>query len=566
MLYELLTDTTPFDNRKLLSGGISEMQRTIREVEPQRPSARIARGTSHREPQADNGDGASTVPNARHHAAAPSGAIARDLDWIVMKCLEKDRRRRYGAVGDLAAEIERFLRDEPVLAGPPSTVYRFNKFALRHRAALYLAGFTLFVVLAGLALAVSGYVAAEHARADAVASRDKAEKSAGDAREAAASAEAVSRFLEQILASADPREAGRSDLTVRAALDRAVEKLDAGELSRQAHTEANVRATIGRAYRELALFDQARREFERATALYRQLRIQTGPAWAAFLQQRGALFKALRDFPQAESDLRDALRIRRETEVPPGPFLTAVLNDLATVLMDQSRMDEAAVLLGEASEIAESSGGGAAAAVGEVRNNLAYVFAGLEDWPEAERLFRAAIDWNRAHLSPMHPTLATNLDNLAQVLVRRGDPVGGEAAYREALEIRHSAFGGDHPELATTLHNLGTLLWSRGDAAGAEEIVCESFEMFRRIYGLGDENTLVALNSLVSILGARGDFQRAEQYLLDAFLATETSPTVRAATRENLAKRLAELNRVRGRTEDAGKWHQRATEVRERRP
>jgi len=136
LLYELLTGKTPFDGRELLQSGLDEMRRTIREKEPPRPSTRLT------VLQADE-----LTTTARRHRTEPIRlihAVRGDLDWVVMKCLEKDRTRRYDTANDLATDIQRHLSNEPVLARPPSLGYRFQKLAQRNKVS-FAAAAVLFV-------------------------------------------------------------------------------------------------------------------------------------------------------------------------------------------------------------------------------------------------------------------------------------------------------------------------------------------------------------------------------------------------------------------------------------
>src|SRR3989442_8952365 len=125
LLYELLTGHTPFDAKELLSAGLDEMRRIIREVEPVKPSTRLTQERAARSAGPDK----SQIRN-------PRSEIDQDLDWIVMKCLEKDRTRRYETANSLAADLQRHLNDEPVVACPPSALYRCQKFARKHRMAV----------------------------------------------------------------------------------------------------------------------------------------------------------------------------------------------------------------------------------------------------------------------------------------------------------------------------------------------------------------------------------------------------------------------------------------------
>ena len=127
LLYELLTGKTPFDAKELLAAGLDEMRRTIREEEPARPSTRLSTMLE--------GELTTTAETARSRRRPSSIHLVRgDLDWIVMKCLEKDRTRRYETANGLAADIQRHLDNEPVVARPPSAAYRFQKFVRRNQA------------------------------------------------------------------------------------------------------------------------------------------------------------------------------------------------------------------------------------------------------------------------------------------------------------------------------------------------------------------------------------------------------------------------------------------------
>ena len=141
LLYELLTGTTPFDSRRLDRASFDELRRIIREEEPPRPSTRLTTLAA---------ESASTVGTQRKSDPRHLSRLFRgELDWIVMKCLEKDRTRRYETASALAGDVERYLRDEPVQACPPSTRYRFGKFARRNKGALLTTAAVLAVLLLG---------------------------------------------------------------------------------------------------------------------------------------------------------------------------------------------------------------------------------------------------------------------------------------------------------------------------------------------------------------------------------------------------------------------------------
>src|SRR6185369_14910016 len=149
LLYELLTGTTPFDTKDLLAKGFAEMMRTIREDEPHKPSTRIS----------TLGAVATRTAQQRHVELKKLGPLLRgDLDWIVMKCLEKDRTRRYETANGLAADIRRHLRNEPVSAGPPNAGYRLRKFVKRNRAQVIAAGVVAGALVLGMVGTSAGLI------------------------------------------------------------------------------------------------------------------------------------------------------------------------------------------------------------------------------------------------------------------------------------------------------------------------------------------------------------------------------------------------------------------------
>jgi hypothetical protein len=160
LLYELLTGRPPFDPKTFLLGGLDEIRRIIREVEPPRPSARLTTLT-----EVDR----TSVAKLRATAPAQLSTLLRgDLDWIVIRCLEKDRKRRYETASALVADIERHLRHEPVVARPPSAAYLLRKLVRRHKLAFGAAAGVALALVAGLAVSTWAYLNERAARQFAV--------------------------------------------------------------------------------------------------------------------------------------------------------------------------------------------------------------------------------------------------------------------------------------------------------------------------------------------------------------------------------------------------------------
>jgi eukaryotic-like serine/threonine-protein kinase len=166
LLYELLTGTTPFDAKELMQAGMDEMRRRIRETDPVRPSNRISGMT-----------GSDSTSTAKRRGMDPHRLVSLlrgDLDWVVMKCLEKDRTRRYETASGLAMDIQRHLNNETISARPPSTAYRFRKLVRRNKLAFAATAMVVLALLLGISVSIWQAVRATHAKQEALASQAQA--------------------------------------------------------------------------------------------------------------------------------------------------------------------------------------------------------------------------------------------------------------------------------------------------------------------------------------------------------------------------------------------------------
>jgi tetratricopeptide (TPR) repeat protein len=211
LLYELLTGTTPFDPRELRVAAYDEIRRIIREVDPPKPSTRIS------------GLGATLPGVAEHRRVEPAQLVHSmkgELDWIVMKAMEKDRTRRYETAIGLARDIQRYLADEAVEACPPTAGYKLRKFARRHRTALRVTAAFVLLLLAATVFSSWEAIRATRAKAEALAQKNRTD-------EQAAVAEGVNQFFsEEVFGLADPKRLDPAGITLVQALDVAASKVD----------------------------------------------------------------------------------------------------------------------------------------------------------------------------------------------------------------------------------------------------------------------------------------------------------------------------------------------------
>jgi eukaryotic-like serine/threonine-protein kinase len=229
LLYELLTGKTPFDTNELLKAGLDEMRRTIREKEPERPSTRLTRELARQR------------VSAKSEIRNPKSEIDKDLDWIVMKCLEKDRARRYETANGLAADIQRHLNNEPVVACPPGKLYKFQKMVRRNRLAFAAGAGIVAALVIGLGIAFWQSIERTRAYREQRRLREQAQAEAAKTTQ-------IAKFFENMLESAGPEVAkGRDATLLKEVLDKTAARIGT-ELTNQPDVEAYLRERIGNVY------------------------------------------------------------------------------------------------------------------------------------------------------------------------------------------------------------------------------------------------------------------------------------------------------------------------------
>jgi tetratricopeptide (TPR) repeat protein len=501
-------------------------------------------------------------------AAEPSrlrsvaAAVPADVETIVAKALEKEKERRYSSAAALADDIRRFLRDEPIAARPPSTVYQVRKFARRHKA--IVGG-----VLASVLVLLLGVVATTWQAVRALRAERAAQARAQEAEVEAAKAEAVTRFLTEMLASVDPAEARGRDVSVREALDAAAARIDAAEMAAQPAVEIAVRNVIGTTYGSLGLFDAAERQLRTSVVLAE--RTGAGPLVRADVHAQlvNVLYPAGK-YADAEASAREALRLRRETLGPAHADVATSLDDLGAVRMAQGDTAGAEPLMRDALAIRRSRRAADDPQLAVGLNNLAYVLWRKGDLEEAEAMYREALGIDRRALGSEHPEIPTKLLNLAVLLRDRGRPDAAEALAREALATRRKILGDQHPALANTLdvlagaledrgqyaeaevlmrdalalarqtygevhldtarlqHNLGWLLWKQGNHAEADPVLRAAVANVPKTYGAGHRMARAALSNLAHNLNSLGDARAAEATAREALALYRQAPDDRA--------------------------------------
>jgi serine/threonine protein kinase/tetratricopeptide (TPR) repeat protein len=527
LLYELITGTTPFTEAELAEAGLEGMLRMIREVDPRTPSTRLASlgRTEDRRPDGE----------LRKLAARLRG----DLDWIVMKCLEKDRSRRYDTAGDVAADIRRHLDDEAVVARPPSTTYRLRKFARRHRLPVAAGG----VVAAALVLGVIG---TSLAMAWSVRERSSAEAAESRARERAKELERVVTFQSRQLQSLVPERMG-ADLRRRMfaalpadgrdvlepALARlnftslALDTLSDGilqgmiaaidaQFAEQPLVRARLLQSLATAAKELGLFDLADGPQSRALSIRRNALGEDHPSTLKSQAAAGSLLLSRGAFDEAETPLTAALEGFRRLYGDEHPDTLAAINDFGILRKDQGRLAEAEPFLRQALAGRRRVLGDDDADTLDSLNNIGSLLVSQGRLEEAEPYDLEVLEGLRRVLGPDHPDTLSVVNNIGYRLQQEGRLAEAEPWFREALEGFRRVLGDEHQLTLIGMDNLGYLLAELGEFEAAETLQREALAGYRRVLGEDHPATLNSLNLMGALLLQQGRIAEAEPYFLQS--------------------------------------------------
>ncbi len=456
LLYELLTGKTPFDAKELLSKGLDEMRRTIREVEPVKPSTRLTQEFAAAEVSPlkfHRGDEGKVRADSRRLLQEVRG----DLDWIVMKCLEKDRTRRYETANGLATDIQRHINNEPIVARPPSRFYRVQKSIQRNKFAFGSAAAVALALLIGLAVSVEMGI---------------------KARREAAKSRHVAQFLEDTLNGDYPSvELGRDPTLLREIAANASVRIQS-KLKDEPEVAAEIELVLANVYRRLGEYDKM------AESVQAAIRLTSGnigkealPHADELLRLGGALRRAGR-LPEAESALVQSVAIFRHELGNDSIKVANALIALNIVLENEGQHAEAERVIREAITI------GAKLSPDRDQMDLASSYERLgrtiltsgstNRLPEAEEALRKALAMETRLAGEKLPRLVFPHWTIAQVLEQQARLSEAEVHYRAAAELARSSPGMSKDQRAFFILELGRFLGRVGKQQESSATISES--------------------------------------------------------------------------------------------
>ena len=454
LLYELLTGSTPVTKEQLQQAAFDEIRRIIREDDPPLPSSRIS-----------TADSAPSIAAQRHTEPAKLAKLVRgELDWIVMKALEKDRTRRYETASGIAADVQHYLADEVVEARPPGTAYRLRKFVRRNRLAVLAAALVLVTLVAGIIGITIGLVQAELARRIAVEER--------------AIARAVNEFLQHDLlrqahsgAQAENGFAPRPNLTVREALDRAAARIQ-DRFQDRPLVEAAIRQVIGEAY------------------------VSAGGG--------------LGGETEGVKHLRRAVALRKAHLGPEHLQTLSSMHSLANTYLWWNQPADALVLLEEVVRLRKTKLGLHHADTLDSMRLLGHAYRNVGRSTEAIQLQAEAVKLARASLGPDHRVTLDCISGLALTHGFAGDYAKSATLFEEALKLSKATLGADHPVTLINMMWLGAAYGGVERSAEAIPLLEEAVKRMKVELGPDNLQTYLCMDNLARVYHQAGEFRLAE--------------------------------------------------------
>uniref|UniRef100_A0A832I117 Serine/threonine protein kinase n=1 Tax=Eiseniibacteriota bacterium TaxID=2212470 RepID=A0A832I117_UNCEI len=480
ILYEMLSGTKPYE---LTRGSLIEAVRVICE-EP---------------------------PRSLRTSMAGVRRIDPDIETMVGKALEKDADRRYASAAAMAEDVERYLSSQPILARPPSTMYQIQKFAARNRPLVAGVAATFLVLVAGVVASTTFAVramraerlanermaralwaeaqaladrreaeearalsevrrteadaqrtVAEHERSVAAVQRRAAEESGALARREAAKAGAINRFLQDMLATADPWAGDAGKVTLDAALEQAQRRIGAWA-GDDPDVDHAIRGAVATAFAGVGRYAEAesllRGGLDRLAAMP-----EASPVLRAGLhRQLGRILMQSSRYGQAEHEFRAALAAQAGAGHPASDTVALITTHLASSLAHQGRYAVADTVARRASEILRQAPAGAALAAPEVLRTRAYIESRWrENFAAADSLLAAAVALLAARASDRSVEASDALEERAGNRLRLGDTPGADSLFREAVALRRRALGDEHPLVARAIENQSFFLYRTG--------------------------------------------------------------------------------------------------------
>jgi tetratricopeptide (TPR) repeat protein/tRNA A-37 threonylcarbamoyl transferase component Bud32 len=549
VLYELLTGSAPFTRRELQASPFTEMLRTIKEVDPPKPSTKLS--------------GAPTLPDVaaarRTEPKRLTALLHGELDWIVMKCLEKDRTRRYDTADGLALDLRRYLAEEPVLAGPPSAGYRLRKFLRRNRGPVLAALLVLLALGGGIVGTTIGLVQARQAR-DAEAQRAEGERVAKEtAEKRLAQIEKGIDILGSIFEDLDPRTDEKEGRSLREVLGDRLDQVAAdlaGEAVGDALVVARLQDRLGRTYLGLGRAADAEALFIKALATRNARLGPDHPDTLRILHKQALAYEVARYLPQAIERLEQVRDAQVKKLGADHLDTLTTRHDLGVAYRLANRPAEAVALLEQVRDARVKQLGADHPETLTTRNSLARAYRATGKLPEAIALFEQVRQARSRELGPDHPHTLITLHHLAMAYCNVDRLSEAIALHVQVRDRQVSKLGPDHPHTLMTLFHLANNLRSAGRLPEGIALLEQVRDARLRKFEAENQDALITLIALASAYDSAGNQEQALRLYHQAVLGVEKRKFVNTHSRQAVHGLSGLLERLK-QYEEAEAWRRK---------
>ena len=514
ILYELLTGVAPFDPRAMPDATYSDLQRMIREVDPPRPSTRLRADC-----QSTDVLAGTVRARGMQEPRQLRQALRDDLDWIVMRCLEKERSRRYDSAGALAEDLSAYLARRPVSAAPPSRVYRARRFVQRHALAIGAAAAVVTALATGMLVSV---VTLQRLRLEQQRTRAalvEADRQRQEALAANETAMAINQFINEMLASADPERALGRAVTMEEVLALAIDRIDK-DFKDRPRVEAGIRETLGRT---LASLNRAKDAAAQLQAAY-EIRRQLGTADDA-------------DFLPTKATMAIAMHSAGQFQQSRGLFEEVVAQARQELERDGEQLVPAVDVLARSATFVSAPAG------------------------QLRALFALASERRQKLLGADHPDALVCRGMHAWYVALDGAPADAEPMLRQTLADMQRALGPADRRTLECQQRLARVLVVQEREEDALSLRREALATAEAHHGMEDVVTLSAAQALAMMLERQGALGEAIGLHLRRLRAAEAVYGENSIYVASTCHTLGDLYRRIGRQEEALAWQQRRLAV-----
>ena len=498
LLYELLTGTTPLTHERLKRAAMEEALRLIREEDPPKPSSRLSETKESL---------ASISAQRKLEPARLTKEVRGDLDWIVMKALEKDRNRRYATPGNFADDIERYLRSEAILARPPSALYRLTKFAQRRRMAVLTVVAVVLALLLGTVVASWQAVVANNAKLQALGAADAEKNAKSVALDKEAETRAVLDFVQnQVFAAARPegQDGGLGpEVTLRRALQTALPAVQKS-FAKQPLVEARLRMTLGVSFLLLSEPRIAADQFERARTIYTE---RLGPRHASTLESMNNLAIAYGDSGRDAKALElreETLTLRRSTLGVDHVDTLGSMRNLANSYMAANRIKEALELDEKTVELLKAKLGPDDPQMLASMNNLANSFSAQNRFKEALDVNQEVVERLKVVRGPEHPDTLVCMGNLAKNFSDLGRHAEALELLERVVTLQRAKIGKGHANTIQSIYSMAITNVNLGRYAVALGLHQEALALRKEKFGADNYQTLLSMWGVAAAMDKLG--------------------------------------------------------------